>query len=71
MPRQPSNPLPQFITSSDLGLVIAAELHEYVDVLSKQAFDTGATEDLLWRIRIQTVRNAAVQLDNYCKATAR
>lgn len=74
MPRIATNPLPQFITSPDLGVMIAAELRSHADHESKQLVgtfaDIGERLDALSQVRIQMIHNAADQLDRYCEEAA-
>jgi hypothetical protein len=64
MSRTASNPLPQFITSPDLGRMIAAELHCHADRESKTIADGGGGSPLE-SVRLQMIRSAADQLDTY------
>lgn len=70
MARTAANPPPQFITSPDLGAMIAAELHEHADTLDKLASASGEVLTPTWRVRIQAIHNAADQLDDYCQAAS-
>lgn len=67
MARTAGNPLPQFITSPDLGAMIAAELHDHADNLDKMASASGEGITPTWRTRVRAIHNAADQLDMYCE----